>query len=59
MLNDAEYIGLDERSTAGFTMRALVGREKRFLVRKQKPPTAQNAVANQMHKCLLTTPTQL
>jgi hypothetical protein len=40
-------------------MRALVGPEKRFLVRKEKTAAAQNAAADQMHKCLLTTPTQL
>jgi hypothetical protein len=49
----------NQRSTAGFTMRALVGQNKRFLVGKEKTATAQNAVADQMHKCLLTTPTQL
>jgi hypothetical protein len=37
----------------------LVGQNKRFLVRKEKTATAQNAVADQMEKCLLTTPTQL
>jgi hypothetical protein len=40
-------------------MRALVGQKKRFLVSKKKKPTAQNAVVDQMEKCLLTTPTQL
>jgi hypothetical protein len=40
-------------------MRALVGPEKRFLVRKEKTATAENAVADQKQKCLLTTPTQL
>jgi hypothetical protein len=49
----------NQRSTAGFTMRALVGQKKRFLVRKEKTAAAQNAVADQGEKCLLTTPTQL
>ena len=40
-------------------MRALVGQSKRSLVGKEKTATAQNAVADQIHKCLLTTPTQL
>jgi hypothetical protein len=49
----------NQRSAAGFKMRALVGQKKRFLIGKEKTATAQNAVASQMQKCLLTTPTQL
>jgi hypothetical protein len=49
----------NQRSTAGFTRRALVRPEKRSLVRKEKAAAGQNAAADQMDKCLLTTPTQL
>src|SRR5258708_38136766 len=50
----------NQRSTAGFTMRALVRPKKRFLVRKRKnlrPHKTQSPI--KMEKCLLTTPTQL
>jgi hypothetical protein len=49
----------NQRSIAGFKMRALVGQKKRFLVRKEKTATGKKPIADQMQKCLLTTPTQL